>query len=190
MLLTHVYPTFASFKAIEDAASGRVEGLGVEHWLKFWVVCGVAALLEGIVHGLFFWIPFYSVFRLVFVVWLYLPLTSGAQAIYAVAVAPLLRRHRPTCDAYLGRVSGKISSIRARDGKGQDDHLASNKFNIEDVMAHELAKAAAGRLGEAAAGAAAGLLRDVATPGKAVRARTASPRPSPPGPQKAEDERD
>mmetsp|Transcript_17790 Transcript_17790/g.21838 ORF Transcript_17790/g.21838 Transcript_17790/m.21838 type:complete len:118 (+) Transcript_17790:2-355(+) len=104
--------------------------------------------------------------RLALIVWLFLPATRGAQALYRWAVAPMLRRYRPQVDVALARsaqqLCGSFSTEKLREALRSKGHGEAPGCGIEELMAQELAKAAASRLGQVSS-----------------RARTASPRPSP-----------
>mmetsp|Transcript_55076 Transcript_55076/g.120472 ORF Transcript_55076/g.120472 Transcript_55076/m.120472 type:complete len:391 (-) Transcript_55076:537-1709(-) len=91
-----VYPIFASFKALDDQ-----DEFQKTQWLVYWVTCASAMLLEGLVYRLICWIPFYHIFRLLFVIWLYFPLTLGAQVAYRWGLAPLFQIYRPRAEAAL-----------------------------------------------------------------------------------------
>merc|ERR1719253_299842 len=121
--------------------------------------------------------------RLLFIVWLFHPATTGADAVFAWSVGPLLRRYRPKIDAALARAAEEIegplrssdlaSALRAAKEAAKYADTGSEGMGIEDLVAEELAKAAAGRVSK---------MVSRPTPGEVVRVggartRTASPRP-------------
>ncbi|CAJ1327741.1 unnamed protein product [Effrenium voratum] len=154
----NLYPMYASFRAIEDDDQHQVSS-----WLVYWVTFAALTLLEGVGAKLLSWLPFYYVMRLSLIVWLFLPATRGAEALYCWGVAPVLRRQRPRVDAALARsaqqLCGTFCSEKLVEVLRQPQSQAM-PLKMEDLMAEELAKAAAARL-------------------LGSRARTASPRPSP-----------
>lgn len=157
----NLYPMYASFRALEDGDHDEVSS-----WLAYWITFAAFTLLEGASAKLMSWLPFYYVMRLALIMWLFLPATRGAQALYRWAVAPVLRRYRPQVDAALARsaqqLCGSFSTEKLREALRSKTGEAPN-CNIEELMAQELAKAAASRfVGQVSS-----------------RARTASPRPSP-----------
>ncbi|CAL1161737.1 unnamed protein product [Cladocopium goreaui] len=84
--------------ALEDGDHDEVSS-----WLAYWITFAAFTLLEGASAKLMSWLPFYYVMRLALIMWLFLPATRGAQALYRWAVAPVLRRYRPQVDAALAR---------------------------------------------------------------------------------------
>jgi len=174
-----LYPMYASFKALEDA-----DHAGVSQWLVYWVTYSAVMLGEGLLYRALCWIPFYHIIRLLFVVWLFLPMAGGAQSMYAWAVGPLLRRYRPAIDGALARsaeeVCGTLAGQRneelrqafrsaaaaARRPRGGDRGSpagvgggASKDLGIEDLVARELAREAALGLSKVAVAGAAALLQ-------------------------------
>jgi len=155
----NLFPMYASFRALEDEDHDEVSS-----WLTYWVTFAAFTLLEGASAKLMSWLPFYYVMRLVLILWLFLPATRGAQALYTWTVAPVLRRYRPQVDVGLARshqqLCGALTTEKLRDAlRSKVDEAPSG---IEDLMAQELAKAAASRfVGQVSS-----------------RARTASPRPN------------
>ncbi|CAK9044395.1 unnamed protein product [Durusdinium trenchii] len=157
----NLYPLYASFRALEDGDHDEVSS-----WLTYWITFAAFTLLEGVSIKLMSWLPLYYVMRLAMIVWLFLPATRGAQALYTWGLAPLLRRYRPQVDAALARsaqqLCGTFCSEKLREALRSKSGEAANG-GIEELMAQELAKAAASRfVGQVSS-----------------RARTASPRPSP-----------
>eukprot|EP00434_Breviolum_minutum_P039980 symbB.v1.2.035519.t1/scaffold4793.1/size34812/2 len=94
----NLFPMYASFRALEDEDHDEVSS-----WLTYWVTFAAFTLLEGASAKLMSWLPFYYVMRLVLILWLFLPATRGAQALYTWTVAPVLRRYRPQVDVGLAR---------------------------------------------------------------------------------------
>eukprot|EP00439_Symbiodinium_sp_Y106_P026639 s681_g3.t1 len=181
----NLYPMYASFRALEDGDHQQVSS-----WLTYWVSFAALTLLEGVWCRFMAWLPFYYVLRLALIVWLFLPVTCGAQVLYNWLVAPVLRRHRAALDAQLDRSALRLRgglSQRLREAfKGQSAESAERQSMEdelgwlrspdpwEDLMALELAKAAARRF----VGSGAEATEVPAAP-VSTRARTASPRPSP-----------
>lgn len=174
----HLYPMYASFKALEDG-----EPHVVWQWLTYWVVYAAVTLAEGLMYRMLVWIPFYHIMRLLFIVWLFHPATTGAQAVFAWSVGPLLRRYRPKIDAALARAAEEIegplrgsdlaTALRAAKEAAQYADAGAQGMGIEDLVAEELVKAASSRFGKLVQRNANG---EVVRVGGA-RTRTASPRP-------------
>mmetsp|Transcript_62395 Transcript_62395/g.115824 ORF Transcript_62395/g.115824 Transcript_62395/m.115824 type:complete len:257 (-) Transcript_62395:89-859(-) len=91
-----LYPSYASFKALED---GKMDE--VCKWMQYWIVFAVTMLMEGFFRQTFLWIPFFSLTRLAFIIWLFLPTSQGSLGVYSWIVRPLLRRYRRKIDTML-----------------------------------------------------------------------------------------
>lgn len=182
-LVAFLYPTYASFKAVEDAAHGIAGAeVNVDYWLRYWLTYAFSMLTEGVFYAFLSMVPFYHLIRLVYIVWLFFPATNGAQVVYAWGIAPLLRRYRPVVEMAMSRMSGEFSVLAPRRGASAEERSAQ----VQELMAQEMAKAGAAALGKAATRAAAGLFsgssieeRIAESPGSvAGRGRCSSPRPT------------
>ena len=61
-----------------------------KQWLTYWLIFSLFQVFEGIAAWLLEYIPFYFLFKVLFLVWSFHPLTQGATVIYDSAVAPFL----------------------------------------------------------------------------------------------------
>jgi len=77
-------PVYLSFKALRSP-----EKTDDEYWLTYWVVYGSLSLFESFIDGVFFWLPFYFILKIIFLVWAYHPQYKGAQVIYQRFLGPL-----------------------------------------------------------------------------------------------------
>jgi len=77
-------PAYFSLKALETPQSGDDV-----QWLTYWTVFGGFTVLENMIDPVG-WFPYYYVFKTVFIVWLILPSTKGAQVIYHKVYRPVL----------------------------------------------------------------------------------------------------
>ncbi|KAI8865679.1 hypothetical protein GQ42DRAFT_165943 [Ramicandelaber brevisporus] len=88
-----VYPAYASIRAIESPAANDDT-----QWLTYWVVFALLSTLEFFGSLIVYFVPMYHLFKVFFLVWLYLPTTRGAEHVYAMVLRPLLvaphHRHR------------------------------------------------------------------------------------------------
>eukprot|EP00088_Acartia_fossae_P064583 TRINITY_DN79513_c0_g1_i1.p2 TRINITY_DN79513_c0_g1~~TRINITY_DN79513_c0_g1_i1.p2 ORF type:complete len:165 (+),score=8.95 TRINITY_DN79513_c0_g1_i1:306-800(+) len=78
-----LYPAYQSFKALETARK-----TDDEHWLTYWIVFGLFNTLEYFKDAMIYYIPFFYVFKLAFLLWLYLPWTNGARTVYLSFIRP------------------------------------------------------------------------------------------------------
>jgi len=77
-------PIYWSFKALRSP--GKEDD---EYWLTYWVVYGSLSLFESFIDGVFFWLPFYFIFKIIFLGWAYHPQYKGAQVIYEKFLGPI-----------------------------------------------------------------------------------------------------
>lgn len=59
------------------------------HLLTYWVVFAFLNVLEFWSNAILYWVPFYYVFKLVFLLWIGNPYTNGAELVYRHLVEPI-----------------------------------------------------------------------------------------------------
>lgn len=78
---------YASFKAIETPTP-----TDDKQWLTYWTVIGFVHIIEYFSDILLFWIPFYFLFKTLFVLWLALPQTRVSSIywniLYCIQLKP------------------------------------------------------------------------------------------------------
>jgi receptor expression-enhancing protein 5/6 len=87
--ITILYPALKSIRAIETP--GKEDD---KTWLTYWMVFGTFVVLETFVGFLLQLIPYWSVLRLVFFIWLLFPAFNGADILYVKVMRPMLKDHR------------------------------------------------------------------------------------------------
>jgi receptor expression-enhancing protein 5/6 len=81
------YPCYKSFKALESD-----EKDDDTQWLTYWTIYGVFALMEEtIFKSAESYMPVFFVWKIIFLMWCYLPQTHGAELLYTEVVGPQLR---------------------------------------------------------------------------------------------------
>lgn len=94
-LIGFVWPAYQSIKAIESSHTRDDD----TKWLMYWVVYAVFGLLEFFGDHLLFWIPFYTLSKCVFLLWLMVPGQNGGTAlIYTRVIKPLFLKHESRID--------------------------------------------------------------------------------------------
>lgn len=182
-LVAYLYPTYASFRALED---GDVHAIGC--WLTYWVTYAFALLFECLFYQLLIRIPFYCTLRLLFVIWLFVPGGSGAMNLYRWVVSPLVRSCRPSVDETLFGLTGRTLPTNSHIVFEQTVNEADIKRSreTEEFVRQELIKAHASRADMVNTDVASGACPRGRTEGTASfatsRARIASPRPLACGP--------
>ena len=103
-----LYPSYASFKAIET--SGKTED---SQWLTYWVVFAFINILETLTSLFVAWIPFYYAIKFGFYFWLFLPQTKGAAFLYTTVLCPFLKNHESRIDKTMKKVMKNSGSVIA-----------------------------------------------------------------------------
>lgn len=83
LFVTVLYPGYQTLKALDSHKKNETD------WLVYWTVFGIFTLAEELLWFILGYIPFYSLIRLAFVVYLWLPRTQGALVIYEMVISPL-----------------------------------------------------------------------------------------------------
>ncbi|KAJ1916439.1 ER membrane protein DP1/Yop1 [Tieghemiomyces parasiticus] len=102
----HVYPAYASYKALKAPDSAQE----LTHWLTYWIVIGLFACVEFVTDIFIFWLPFYNLFKIGVVLWLMLPQTQGATYVYHTVVRPWLIENESKIDGYLHQAQTEAQS--------------------------------------------------------------------------------
>jgi len=85
-------PAYFSLKALESPQTGDDV-----QWLTYWTVFGFFNVLENLFNPVT-WFPYYFVVKTVFIIWLILPSTKGAQLVYHKLYRPVLTQARAKTD--------------------------------------------------------------------------------------------
>uniref|UniRef100_A0A7C9DFY5 HVA22-like protein n=1 Tax=Opuntia streptacantha TaxID=393608 RepID=A0A7C9DFY5_OPUST len=72
-----LYPLYASMRAIESPTT-----LDDQQWLTYWVIYSLITLFELSAWRILQWLPFWPYVKLLFCMWLVLPIFNGAAYIY------------------------------------------------------------------------------------------------------------
>ncbi|XP_041360285.1 receptor expression-enhancing protein 5-like [Gigantopelta aegis] len=103
-----VYPAYASVKAIETR-----EKADDTKWLTYWVIYSVFTLLELFADVILFWIPFYWLFKCVFLLWCVSPIAyNGSSVLYSCVIKPFVLRHQRRVDHALQEGMAAINQVQ------------------------------------------------------------------------------
>jgi receptor expression-enhancing protein 1/2/3/4 len=95
--LGYLYPAFLSFKAIRDKNTREYV-----HWMMYWIVFAFFNCLEPLADMIIgCWLPFYQEAKLLFVIWLFAPITRGSSFLYRSLVHPRLLERAEVIDERL-----------------------------------------------------------------------------------------
>jgi len=103
-LVGFVYPIYASFKAIRTPTNEH----DAAHWLTYWVVFAFFTLIESFTDLLFNWVPFYHLFKVIFLIWCYAPQTRGAEKIYKRLIEPYFLKHEAQIEEDITKAAKSI----------------------------------------------------------------------------------
>ena len=107
-LVGFAYPLYESFRSLQSgSSSGAVHAQ--QHWLTYWIVFSLFALIESLTDFFLYWIPLYHLVKVCFLVWCFWPSTRGAEVIYLRVVEPMLVRYEGKIDS-AGRESRRAAS--------------------------------------------------------------------------------
>jgi len=126
-LLGIAFPAFESFKAVEEFANMSDQSqlyqraASMQFWLTYWIVAAAINSAECMFYYLVVWIPFYYPMKLVFLLYLFLPRTRGANRVYHMFVSPFLKRNRHKIDATLEESGEKVRKSLSRAASGAID---------------------------------------------------------------------
>jgi len=97
-LIGFVYPAYISIKAIESADKSDDT-----QWLTYWVVFAVFNVIEFASDFFVGWFPLYWLVKCMVLLYLYLPMTMGAQKLYFRFIRPVVLRNQTQIDRTLGQ---------------------------------------------------------------------------------------
>ena len=105
-----LYPGFSTIKTMETNPSKKKE------WLTYWVVFGffiIVDMFSGIIMKI---IPFYFVLKILFLIWMFLPGSSGCTLVYHYIILKLFKSIEDQVDFFFSE-SKKITNKVIKDTK-------------------------------------------------------------------------
>ncbi|OTA67848.1 hypothetical protein K449DRAFT_388647 [Hypoxylon sp. EC38] len=100
-----VVPGYYSLAALFSA--GKADDT---QWLTYWVVFAFFCVLESAL-SVVYWFPFYYTFKFIFLLWLSLPIFSGAQLIFRSFIHPFFGRYFPESGSTAANLRAKADSF-------------------------------------------------------------------------------
>lgn len=98
-LATFFYPSFKSFKAIQNGSEDDDK-----KWLTYWIVFGFWHAFDEIIMLFFFWIPYFNLLKFGFLCALYMPQLGGSVHVYDRFIRPVMKKIEPIVDEPLKRI--------------------------------------------------------------------------------------
>ncbi|KAK7018664.1 hypothetical protein VNI00_018350 [Paramarasmius palmivorus] len=96
-----LYPAYSSYKTLSQRPASEAD---LERWLMYWSVLGTLLSVEYFAEWIVSWLPFYYLFKTLFLLYLALPQTQGSTYIYLAHLAPFLHDHEDEIDRSMGKV--------------------------------------------------------------------------------------
>lgn len=100
------FPVYSSFKAIESKDKSEQE-----QWLYYWTAYGCFTSLETVSDKLLSWFPGYYHAKLLFLIWLQLPLSGGARHILTSYLSPFLHKYEGLLDRIVNGTRTDINTF-------------------------------------------------------------------------------
>uniref|UniRef100_F1LEQ9 Receptor expression-enhancing protein n=1 Tax=Ascaris suum TaxID=6253 RepID=F1LEQ9_ASCSU len=116
-----LYPAYVSVKAIETANKDDDT-----QWLTYWVVFALLNVVEFFSDTFTQYFPVYWLFKCAFLLYLYLPMTLGAQKIYYRFIQPFVLKHQTAIDKRIGRVAENVADAIDSARREFEHHVKPN----------------------------------------------------------------
>lgn len=129
-LVLFAYPAAMTVAAIES--NNKSEDV---HWMVYWMVVALLDTIEILSIGLLpSIIPFYSLVKLAFCIWMFLPQTKGASLMYKTVLRPLVGMYQnsPLYQSAVSKTKAGVETV----SKG----VASAKSSIENIAKEKIAE--------------------------------------------------
>jgi hypothetical protein len=105
-ITTILLPAYLSYKALRTNDPAQTHP-----WLIYFTILALTLLAESWTLFIIGWIPFYSWFRLIFLLYLVLPQTQGAKILYLDYLEPYIVHHEQQIDQFIGETHEKLQRM-------------------------------------------------------------------------------
>jgi receptor expression-enhancing protein 5/6 len=102
------YPCYATLLILNS----KEKGPSSQFWLVYWIVYAFLGVSETVFDVLLRLIPLYYPVKLVFIFWLYLPQTRGADLVYRKLVLPVFKQNESKIDEALKNIDKNIVNLK------------------------------------------------------------------------------
>ena len=102
-----LYPAYISIKAIETPHKDDDT-----QWLTYWVVFALFNVFEFFSDTITSYFPIYWLAKWVFLLYLHLPMTRGAEHLYSRFIRPFVLKHQDNIDKAVGKVHEAADNAR------------------------------------------------------------------------------
>ena len=108
-LLGVAYPCFMSFLALESKGADDDK-----QWLTYWVVFGLFNIVDQFAGFILTFIPFYFFLKLIFLVWLFHPISQGATTVYNMYILPNMKQYEKHIEALEKSVGDAAAQAKSK----------------------------------------------------------------------------
>lgn len=105
-MTTILLPAYLSYKALRTNDPAQIHP-----WLIYFTILSLVLLAESWTYFILGWIPFYSWFRLMFMLYLVLPQTQGAKILYLDYLEPYIVGHETRIDEFIGQAHDRLQQL-------------------------------------------------------------------------------
>ena len=95
-LVGTLYPAFWTIKSLEQNSVEEQK-----KWLTYWVVFGSFIIVDMSSPVIVKFIPFYFVLKILFLIWLFMPGSSGCTIVYYLVVKKIFRYYEERIESYV-----------------------------------------------------------------------------------------
>ncbi|RVX65950.1 hypothetical protein B0A52_09835 [Exophiala mesophila] len=103
---TILLPAYLSYKALRTNDPAQIHP-----WLIYFTILTLTLFAESWTIFILGWVPFYSWFRLMFMLYLVLPQTQGAKILYLDYLEPYIVAHETRIDQFIGDVHHRLQQV-------------------------------------------------------------------------------
>ena len=129
-LVGTLYPAFWTIKSLEQNSVEEQK-----KWLTYWVVFGSFIIVDMSSPVIVKFIPFYFVLKILFLIWLFMPGSSGCTIVYYLVVKKIFRYYEDTIERYIiGAKDYLISILLNFQNNNLNKKMYKNNEKEEDKM--------------------------------------------------------
>jgi len=104
-LIGTIYPTYWTLKSIQSENSDD------KYWLTYWVVFASFSIIDIFSVILIKFIPFYFIFKICFLIWLFMPNSQGCYYIYYFVIVKLFKKVEKDIDSATEKIGEYTKNI-------------------------------------------------------------------------------
>eukprot|EP01026_Neomeris_dumetosa_P064773 TRINITY_DN618_c0_g2_i8.p2 TRINITY_DN618_c0_g2~~TRINITY_DN618_c0_g2_i8.p2 ORF type:complete len:226 (+),score=11.81 TRINITY_DN618_c0_g2_i8:28-678(+) len=123
----YLLPAYQTYKSIEF---GTGDDDSLKNWCIYWGIIGAWTVCEKFLDKIFFWVPLYDEFKVVFVVWLWYERCSGAKYLYHTWLLPWLNKHQLMIDQQLEDIRNKLLTLLTKQSTQFVSYLKTVFFRV------------------------------------------------------------